>query len=207
VIQRKLLGPTALAISLGLWLVGCRQPIIGEKTVSGNSTNSTNADALKKSIATSAKNSPKAEPRKVRSIAYITPAQAWQESSSAQGDETFTQASYKTAQSQLSVTTIGLPAKGEKAINLVKNCETDFAQGMAKHPELTRSWIKSGFSISRYADPENHTVSSWCATDTCKVQLLFSFPSGQDISEAIKECDRTVDAFFEKNPTGGAKTQ
>ena len=87
---------------------------------------------------------------------------------------------------------------------MVAECETGFAKGYAQHPDLTHEWITKGFSISRFADPAKGEVSVWCISNTCKVQIDFTFGSGSKVDENVKVADATTKEFFDKNPSGGA---
>ena len=143
---------------------------------------------------------------KVKSFAFVTPSADWEPTGSEQGDGNYTKAGFKhkSENVQLTITSIGTPATGKEAAKLVGECETSFAQGSAKHPEMTREWIAQGFSISRYADPGTGSVSVWCVSNSCRVQLGFLFPSGSKPTDTVKVADATVNAFFEKNPSGGS---
>ena len=143
---------------------------------------------------------------KVKSFAFAAPTDDWKAGEPGQGDGTCTKAGFTMLGSptKLVITSIGLPATGPDAAKLVKECETGFAQGMAKHSDMTREWIAKGFSISRYTDPANGEVSVWCISDTCKVRLDFMFGTGSKVADNVKVSDSTVNAFFEKNPAGGA---
>ncbi len=164
-----------------------------------NSNPHQNLDASKGSVKTPAKSA-------VKSFLFENPSPEWTVSETPSGDGTFTKASYKLggANVQCSVTSIGLPATGKDAAELVKECETGFAQGMAKRPEFNREWISKGFSISRYADPDSGDVVAWCISDSCKVRLKFSFGKGTVSPDNVKAADLAIDEFFVKNPTGGA---
>lgn len=195
---------------LALCLFGCSQP---------PTRTSSNVD--KKDVATpdriknsnpsvvTPKGQEKKDPaQKVKNFSFKSPSPDWGESEKAKGDGTFTQAGFKmnSKSIQLLVTTIGIPASGEEARELVKKCETEFAQGSANHSDMAKAWIVSGFSISRYANQEQRSVSAWCCSDLCKVQLKLTFGPDSNFAESIKLADATINDFFEKNPNGGAKT-
>jgi hypothetical protein len=209
-------GRTLWVISAGLILTGCNangstitKPTpannqIGERANEPELTRA-NSDAKKES-GSNAKGTSK---RIVQSFSFAPPSADWVESQGAQGDETFTQAKFKSSSTscQLDITSIGMPAKGPQATALTKQCETEYAQGMAKNPDKTRVWIKSGFSINRYANPTSGAVSVWCISETCKVRLNYEFGTGTRPEDNVKVADSTTDAFFSQNPNGGAKTK
>ncbi len=187
--------------------MSCRNEGHNSPPVVANSTNSpvkdSLADAKKKEPATAAK--PKTTP--VKSFAFENPSPDWKSSDPAQGSGTLTQATLKSSNSpaKMTVISIGLPVSTKEAAALVNTSENGFSQGYAKHPELTREWIKSGFAISRFADPASGQVLIWSSSETCKIQLKFEFGQGSNPKDNIKSADKSTDDFFEKNPTGGAK--
>ncbi len=209
-------GRIQIGLVIGLLLVGC-----GKKETQGSNapfaemqTNQdSNKSALTKAIG-DAKKANQGEPkvadrRIVKSFSFFPPTSDWVVAQATSGDETFTQAKFKSSlgSCELDISSIGLPAKGTSAIDLVKKSETEFAQGMATNNTNSREWIKNGFSISRYANPTSHSVSAWCISEKCKVRLNFSFAPGSKTEDNVKQSDSSIDAFFDKNPTGGAKTQ
>ena len=159
-----------------------------------------------------AKNKEVTKPKKqntapVKSFVFENPSPDWTASEPGKGDGALTKVKLKSNKSpvKLTVTSIGLPVASKEAGALVKECESSFAKGYAKHPELTREWIRSGFSISRYSDPNNGEISVWCVSETCKVRLNFEFGKSGNVQDNIKIADGATDDFFTKNPTGGAK--
>jgi hypothetical protein len=216
VVRLKTVFENIVVVCLSVCLISC-----GDKDVQGSpdkntqvsknpeSKDPTPLDKLKKAAESKNANKERKETRTVKAFSFIPPSAKWLELEGATGDETYTRAKYKSTSNsvQLSISSIGQPTKGPDATNLVKTAETNFAQGIAKHPDMARSWIKSGFSLSRYADPTSGKVSVWCMSKTCKVELAFDFGSGSNISENTAIADSTTDEFFAKNPTGGAKTQ
>jgi len=143
----------------------------------------------------------------IKKFEFEQPSPDWTTTQPAQGDGTFTKASYQIAGGKIPVqiTSIGLPLSTKEAAGLVRDCETGFAQGAAKHPELTREWIKSGFSVSRYSDATNGEVVVWCVSESCKVELKYAFGAGSKPKDNVAAADKATDDFLEKNPRGGAQ--
>lgn len=183
-------------------LTGCgksasQNPVDPNKVAPANPSPKTAAELLKPE--------PKAKPESpVKAFSFAAPAAEWAPAEPSTGDATITKAGYKSGKTQLKISSIGLPPKGKQATELVKECETGFANGYAKHPEQTREWITQGFSISRYADSAAGTVSVWCISPTCNVKLDFSYGAGSNSADNVKKADDATNAFFAKNPTGGA---
>jgi hypothetical protein len=149
----------------------------------------------------------KASASPVKSFSFELPSTAWTIAEPTSGDSNFTKAGFTMSGTsvRLEITSIGRPTTGKDASALVKECETGFAQGSAKHADMARSWVIKGFSVSRYADPTSGDVFMWCASETSKLRLNFSFGAGSRVNENIKIADSTTDEFFAKNPSGGAK--
>ncbi len=181
-----------------------------EKSISRNSTNSPTKQVTESPASVINREPSKAKKpnlTSVKSFAFENPSPDWSVSESAKGNGVLTKATLKSIKSpvQMTVTSIGLPVSSKEAGALVRDCESNFAIGFSKHPELTREWIRSGFSISRYADPMTGDIFVWSVSETCKVQLKFAFGKSSNIQENIKIADGTTDDFFAKNPTGGVR--
>ena len=152
------------------------------------------------------KETPVAPATPVKSFSFVAPTSEWTEGGSSEGDGTYTTATFKmtSPNAQLTISSVGLPTNGAKASKLVAECETGFAKGIAQHPDMAREWITKGFSISRYADATNGEVSVWCISRNCKVRLDFAFGAGSKAADNMKAADAATNAFFDKNPAGGA---
>lgn len=143
---------------------------------------------------------------KVKAFTYETPSPTWIVAKTNAGDGNYSSVQYSLAPAttKVTVTSIGLPSKGNDAIKLVNDCETEFAQGASKYSDSTREWISHGFSISRFADPATGKVMAWCTSETSKICLNFEFGTRSKAAENVKVADSSTEEFFAKNPTGGA---
>ena len=207
-----------ISIKIGLILTAVVVAILGCKSSAPQTNPSPNAaakeDMIKAARANEGKastkelaNKPKSEPeRKVKAFTFEPPSSAWTVAKPGAGDGILSTAEYSLSSSatKVAVTSIGLPPKGNEAEKLVRNCESEYAQGAAKHADSTREWISHGFSISRFADPATGQVMVWCVSNDCKVRLNFEFGSGSKLPDNVKTADASTDEFFTKNPTGGA---
>jgi len=216
VFQGRKAGKIQIGLVIGLFLIGCgnrgnldSNSPVAEKRTDKDSDKSAMTKAITDPQRIKVGNPKVSENRIVKSFSFSPPSSDWVEAQPTSGDETYTLAKFKSSSNSwgLDITSIGLPTKGAKAIDLVKKSETEFAQGMATNNANSREWIKNGFSISRYANPSSNSVSAWCISETCKVLLNFSFPAGSKGEDNMKLADSSIDAFFDKNPTGGAKTK
>ncbi|MEI7985623.1 MAG: hypothetical protein WCI55_08335 [Armatimonadota bacterium] len=205
-----------IGLVFGLFLIGCgnkgnpdSNSPVADKHSQIDSDGPAQTKAFPDAKKSKASESKASEKRIVKSFSFSPPTSDWVEAQPTSGDETYTLAKFKSSSNswELDVTSIGLPAKGANAVDLVKKSETEFAQGIAANNTNSREWIKNGFSISRYTNPSANSVSTWCISETCKVRLNFTFPAGSKTEDIVKQADSSIDAFFDKNPTGGAKTK
>jgi hypothetical protein len=208
-------GLNLAIFAIFLSIVGCNRPgdpnrpagTSAADSSASNSLVSENMPEKLKNIVKTTNTAKSDRAPKIVGFSFVPPSPDWIEAEPTIGDGTYTKAAFKSKSMpiQLAITSIGLPLNGNNAKNLVKNCETEFAVGISKHPEMTKEWIRSGFSISRYADSGKREVSVWCISEYCKVQLKFSNLTSSKLSDDVKVADVATDAFFEQNPSGGAK--
>ncbi len=182
-------------------------PVTGNKSeviINSNAPKNNMPDPIKKALN---KSGTKVKTTPIKKFVFQQPSSDWTSTKPAMGDGNFTMALYKISGGKVwvYVTSIGLPTSSKDALSLVKDCETGFAHGAANHPELTREWIKSGFSASRYSDATKGDVVVWCVSESCKVELKFAFGAGTDAKSNVATADKATNDFLEKNPKGGAQ--
>jgi hypothetical protein len=160
-----------------------------------------------KPTANSPTGSVNSEAGSAKEFKFDPPTSNYQGGQAVSKSETYVRATFssRNPNETLIVTSLTLPKKNKESSSMVREAENKFAHSAAKHPELTRTWIRNSFSISRTADPSTNQVLALCSTEKRKVILQFDLKS-TELTDFLKTADQTINNFFDKNPNGAPKS-